>query len=141
MARKKRKLTEEQRQAAIERLAKARKKRGEPAYTNYDPYVVSLPDDHPKSLKKVREWIKENKEKASSLKSAVRQNVKGAEAQLRAIEGYVRNCEWYLRTGDWIDDYWGSDMQNKTKWRTIAPAYDKDGLQKPSYSDLVRTDK
>ena len=53
-----RKMSPEQREAAIARLAKAREKRlakKPPEYKNFHPSVVALPDDHPVSLKKVRQ--------------------------------------------------------------------------------------
>ena len=49
---KKRKpMTEEQRQAAAERLAKAREAKGPAQYKNIHPDVVALPDEHYLSLK------------------------------------------------------------------------------------------
>ena len=68
-----RKLTQAQKQAAAERLAAARAKKGEPKYSQYDSRVVNLPDDHKLSFKKVRSWIKTNKAKLPLLKKAVRQ--------------------------------------------------------------------
>lgn len=139
--RKKRKLTEEQRAAAIERLAKARAKRGKPKYENYHPTVVALPDEHRFSLKTVRSWIKNNREKLGPLKAAVRQNQKGALAELKWVEGYIRDMEWYLRTGDWISNFWGEEQNKRIIWRTSVPAYDKDGNVKTSYETEPREDK
>ena len=61
--RKKRKpMTEEQKAAAAERLAKARENRA-PAQNLYvHESVRELPDDHALSLKKVRGWIKTQKD-------------------------------------------------------------------------------
>jgi hypothetical protein len=141
--RKKRVLTEEQKAAAVERLAKARANRGEPKYSNYHPNVVALPDDARFSLKNVRGWIKNNKEKIGPLKTAVRRNEKGAISQLRDVEGYIRHCEWYLRTGDWIDNFYGMEQEKRITWRTTVPAYDKQGMQKTSWETdrVVRTAK
>ena len=53
-------MSEEQRQAAIERLALAREKRlkeNPPQYKNISPKVVATPDDGFMSMKKVRQWM------------------------------------------------------------------------------------
>ena len=65
----KRKMSAEQRQAAIERLAKAREKRlkeNPPKYANISPKVLAIPDDGFMSRKKVVQWIKTQKDIASS---------------------------------------------------------------------------
>jgi hypothetical protein len=132
MVKKKRKMTEEQRAAAIERLAKAREKRmanaGPPQ--NVHPDVFAKPDDDKFSLKNVRQWIKNTKEQIPGARQSIRLKQKGAEAHLASLQGYVRHCEWYIRTGDWIDDFYGDNQQHKIRWKTTVPAYDKDGCEK-----------
>jgi hypothetical protein len=119
---KKRKMSEEQRQAAIERLAKAREKRlaeaGPPQ--NVHPDVYALPDDHMLSLKNVRSWIKTQKELLGPARSALRHNQKGAIAEVASIQAYIRHCEWYLKHGDWIDNFYGEYQDKKISW-TINP--------------------
>lgn len=139
--RKKRVLTEEQKKAASERLAAARAKRGKPKYENYHPTVVALPDEDRLSLKNVRSWVKNNREKLGALKAAVRQNQKGALAELKWVEGYIRDMEWYLRTGDWISNFWGEEQQKRTVWRTRVPAYDDDGNEKTCFETQYSEDK
>ena len=59
----KRKMTAEQKQAAVERLAKAREKRlkeNPPEYKNIAQKVQNLPEDHTFSMQNVKEWIKNN---------------------------------------------------------------------------------
>ena len=56
--RKARKLTEEQKAAAAERLRKAREKKGPAQYKNVAKSVLDLPDDHYLSYKNVKKWIK-----------------------------------------------------------------------------------
>jgi hypothetical protein len=115
---KKRRMTEEQRLAAIERLAKAREKRlanaGPPQ--NIHPNVYALPDDHKFSYKQVRSWIKTQKELLGPARSAMRQNQKGAIAEVASIQAYIRHCEWYLKHGDWIDDFYGQYQEKKMTW-------------------------
>lgn len=116
--RKKRKLTKEQREAAVERLAKAREKRlaksGPPQ--NIHPDVYALPDEHKLSVKNVRSWIKTQKELLPEVRSAMRRNQKGAAAELASIQSYIRHCEWYLKHGDWIDDFYGEYQEKKISW-------------------------
>ena len=111
-----RKLTQAQKQAAADRLAAARAKKGEPKYSQYDSKVVNLPEDHKLSFKKVRSWIKSNKEKLPLLKKAVRQKERGSIAKLAITEGYISNMESYLRTGLWLDLFYGEDQEHSTGW-------------------------
>ena len=111
-----RKLTQQQKQAAAARLAAARAKKGEPKYSQYNQRVVNLPDDHKLSFKKVRSWIKTNKAKLPLLKKAVRQKERGSIARLAITEGYISNMESYLRTGLWLDLFYGEEQEFSTGW-------------------------
>ena len=123
----KRKLTKEQKAAPAARLAAARAKKGEPKYSQYDQAVVNLPDDHKLSFKKVRQWIKANKEKLPLLKKAVRLKERGSIAKLAIIEGYISNMESYLRNGLWLDLFYGEDQEHSTGWfRRHVARYDAD---------------
>ena len=125
MIKKKRKMSEQQRVAAAERLAIAREKRlreNPPKYANIHPSVLEKGDDHPFSRKKVVQWIKTQKSLLASERGNVRRKVKGAEAKVADHTAYIRHCEWYLRNGDWIDDRYGEYQEKKTKWITIVPA-------------------
>ena len=122
-----RKLTQQQKQAAAARLAAARAKKGEPKYSQYDQRVVNLPDDHKLSFKKVRQWIKANKEKLPLLKKAVRLKERGSIAKLAITEGYISNMESYLRNGLWLDLFYGEDQEHSTGWfRRHVARYDID---------------
>ena len=126
-------MTAEQKQAAVERLAKAREKRlqeNPPEYKNIAMSVQNLPDDHKFSMQNVKEWIKVTQDKIGSLKVAVRQNVKGAASEVASLEGYVRNMRLYLDSGDWVDDFYGAEMEGKMKHRCLAMAYHADGTPK-----------
>ena len=116
----KRKMTEEQKIAAANRLKAAREKRlreNPPKYANIHPDVLAKPDDHPLSRKKVVSWIKTQKSLASAERQAVRKNIKGAMAKMYSHQGYVRHCEYYLKHGDWIDDFYGEYQEKRVKWR------------------------
>ena len=128
--RKRRKpMTAEQKKAAVERLAKARaaKKKTSGAPKNVHQSVAAKPDDDMFSLKRVREWIKHNKELLTEERRALRGNVKGAQSRVSNIEGYVRNMDHYIRTGDWVDSVFGKEQQYKVKRICIAMAYHFEG--------------
>ena len=137
-------MSEEQRVAAAARLEKAREKRKEknPDYgqSALPIFLKDLPEDHPRHPKKVKEWIKTQKDLVSSARSAVKQNIKGSIAQLASHEGYIRNMQKYLRDGDWVDNFYGEHQQHKIRWRCIAMAYHDDGTPKRTvgvyYPDL-----
>ena len=133
--RKKRKpMTEEQKAAAAERLAKAREKKaaGDPNYgqSGIHESLRNLPDDYPLHPKKVKVWIKTQKDLANAERKAVRQGIKGALARQGVHEGYVRNMKTYLRSGDWIDMFYGEHQEHRIRHRCVALAYDKDGNPK-----------
>ena len=120
-----RRMTEEQKIAAAERLRVAREKRlreNPPKYANIHSSVLEKGDDHPFSRKKVVQWIKTQKSLLASERGNVRRKVKGAEAKVADHTAYIRHCEWYLRNGDWIDDRYGEYQEKKTKWITIVPS-------------------
>ena len=120
-----RRMTEEQKAAAAERLRVAREKRlreNPPKYANIHSTVLEKPDEHPFSRKKVVQWIKTQKSLLASERGNVRRKVKGAEAKVADHTAYIRHCEWYLRHGDWIDNRYGEYQEKKTKWVTIVPA-------------------
>ena len=129
-------MSEEQRVAAAARLEKAREKRKEknPDYgqSGVSTSLKDLPEDHPRHPKKVKEWIKTQKDLLSSARSSVRQKIKGSEAQLAMHEGYIKNMLKYLRDGDWVDDFYGEHQQNKIRHRCVSLAYYDDGTPKRS---------
>jgi len=140
-----RKLTDEQKKAASERLSKAREARGHDGSTNIHESIRDLPEDHHLHWKKVRQWIKHNKELRAAENKNLRKNVKGSLARVKIIEGYIRNMDTYLRTGDWVDNFYGQDQEKKISWKCVAPAYYDDGIMKRTvgvwYDDVGRWTK
>ena len=120
-------MTDKQRAAAAERLAKAREARAKknPNYgkSGLHESLHDLPDEHELSPTKVKQWIKIQQDYAKSERAAVRQNVKGAVARLASHEGYIRNMQKYLRDGDWVDMFYGEQMQRKIRNRCVALSY------------------
>jgi hypothetical protein len=133
--RKKRKpMTEDQRQAAAKRLEGARaaraKKNSNYGQSGIHSSLRNLSEDHPIHPNKVKQWIKTQKELASAERAAVRQKVKGSGAKLIKHEGYVRAMQKYLRDGDWIDIFYGEHQEHKVRYRCTALAYYFDGPKK-----------
>ncbi len=132
MARKK--LTEEKKAVLVERLAKARaakaEKSGPPKYAMYSEHVVSLPDDHPLSLKTVKGWLKEAKSTAAVHKKNWRYGDKKSYAKYHQWTGYATQLSTYLRTGTYCSNFQGANMEFKTKRTCVAMAYYPNGRPK-----------
>ena len=120
-----------------DRMAKARAAKKPAAYKNIHPDIKNLPDDNTLSLKNVKEWEKHNKDRVSDLKYRIRRMDKGKDRTLleREVENrtvYIMNIARYLDTSVWLDLFYGKDQEHKSKWRTIAYAYDDEGYIKTS---------
>ena len=119
---KKRKpMTEEQKKAACERLAKARAAKPPAKKSSIHPTVLAKGDEHFLSAKNVQSWIKILKEQLSEYRASVRRDIKGAKAKLADCEGYIRHLQYYLRHGDYCDDRYGAYQEKRIKWQTIVP--------------------
>ena len=122
MIKKKRKpMTEEQKKAACERLAKARAARPPAKNSSIHHSVVAKPDEDMLSVKNVQSWIKNQKEQLAEYRASVRRDIKGAKAKLADCEGYIRHLQYYLRHGDYCDDRYGAYQEKRIKWQTIVP--------------------
>lgn len=128
-------MTPEQKAAAAERLKKARAKK-KPAVGKTHHAVCYDEKLQFKPLKDVLGWLKEAKEHAYSAKKDMQRLKDGTKEWSIASDkylfwyGYVNDINWYLRHGDWISNTFGSQQQNKTKWKTVTPAYYPDGTRK-----------
>jgi hypothetical protein len=144
--RAKRKLTEEQKLALVERLAKAREKKlasqGGPKYTQYHESIRNLPEEHPLSIKKVVGWVKSNKQLLSSMRAFKNSKDAKERSHYTNIEVFVDACNQYLRSGTWTHSRMGETMGSKAKYASVALAYDAAGNVKRTagvfYPDLGR---
>ena len=100
-----RKMNEEQRAAAAANLAKARAAKKPASYKNIAVNVQALDEDHGLSMVNVKLYIKATKEKLSALRQAIHRGERGAQA-------------------------YGENEEKQMYWKTLSPAYDKDGIQK-----------
>ena len=120
--RKKRKpMTEEQRAAAVERLAKARAARGITGTKNVHPDVLALPEDNPLSYKKVKEWLDYNKDYLKSIKSQRDSSDRKERMEYQVVENYVKNLKIYIKDSVWCDHRYGKKMENKMEWIVTTP--------------------
>lgn len=120
--RKRKPMSEEQKAAAVERLAAARAAKGPAKNTNIHPSVVSLPDDHPLSLVKVKEWLKYNRELLKSIKAQKDSKDSKERMEYQVIENYVKNLSIYLKDNVWCDHRYGKLMEHTMEYIVSVPA-------------------
>ena len=142
--RKKRKpMTEEQRAAAVERLAKARAAKAPAKNTSIHPSVLALPDDHALSAKVVKEWLKYNKDYLKAIKQQATSKNSKERLEYQATAAYVKNLGVYLKDSVWLDEFYGQKRDKKIERVCLAMAYDKQGQPKRSlgvyYPDIRET--
>lgn len=125
--RKRKPMSEEQRAAAAERLKKARELRAEKnGPSKNKTYHSSVYNNEMVELKEVLKWLKTAKEQASSYKQSTKLGLSDSKQRAKNTtmynlwEGYATDINWYLRTGDWISDYFGEYMGQKTNWVVVA---------------------
>ena len=122
MVKKKRKpMTEEQKLAACERLAKARAAKPPAKNSSIHVSVLAIPEEDVLSIKNVQSWIKNQKEQLVEYRASVRRDIKGAIAQVSNCEGYIRNLQFYLKHGDYCDDRYGAYQEKRISWKMITP--------------------
>ena len=127
---RKRKMSDEQRAAAAERLAKARAAKQPAKNMTLDESIRDLPVDHALAPGKVKEWIKEQKTKVSSMRSMKDSKDGKDRAAYFVEEGYLQNLQNYLRTGTYADSRFGSNREKLIKLKCVKLAYDKNGMVK-----------
>ena len=138
--RKKRKLTEEQKKVLVDRITKARAAKKPAAQLSIHESIRNLPEDDNFSPMKVRDWIKNSKDKLSGMRGWKNSKEKGEKAAYLIEEGYLHNLQAYLRDGVYRDLYYGDERQFKVKYKCTNIAYNKDGTPKRTigvmYSDI-----
>jgi len=126
----KRKMTEAQREAAAANLAKARAAKKPATYKTVAANVQALDEDHGLSMVNVKRYIKATTEKMATLRRGIQTGERGALAKYESARVYKTHCQTYLREGVWSLDFYGENEEKPVYWRTLVPAYDKDGMQK-----------
>jgi len=126
----------------LDKMAKVRAAKKPPAYKNIHEDVKDLPDDNTLSVKNVKGWEKHNKDRVKELKYRIRRMDKGKEKtllerELGNREVYLLNIARYFESSIWLDLFYGKDQEHKTRWRTLAYAYDDEGYVKTSNYETV----
>jgi len=129
---KKRKpLSEVQKQERRERLALAREKKAKPKYISVAANVRELEDEDPLSLKNTRKHIKTNKDERQRLRIVLRRSTdRKTLDRFHIVDTYIQNMEYYLRNGIWLDLFYGEQQENKVGFKSHVLAYDSDGMMK-----------
>ena len=130
--RKKRQLTEEQRQELRERITKAREAKKPAKGISIEESIRHLPDTDPFAPARVRGWIKNTQLELKSMKGWKNSKEKGQKAAYLIEEVYLANLQNYLRTGIYSDVRWGSERQHRVSYKCVAMAYNADGTPKRS---------
>jgi hypothetical protein len=130
--RKKRQLSEEQRQELRERIAKAREAKGPAKQLSIHESIRGLPDTDPFAPARVRGWIKATKERVQSMRKWRNSKDIKEKAAFLVEEAYLANLQAYLRTGIYLDARWGAERQHAVKHKCVAMAYYPDGTPKRS---------
>ena len=139
--RKRRKpMTEEQRAAAAERLAKARAAKKPSENLSIHESIRDLPEDHDLHPDKVKLWIKDWKKRLVAAKSLLHADNGKQAAKYYEIDGYIKNMQRYLDSGVWCDLFWGENRERRVGYVCVAMAYDKHGNPKRTkhtfYTDI-----
>tara|TARA_A100001515_G_scaffold43271_1_gene34139 strand:- start:42044 stop:42631 length:588 start_codon:yes stop_codon:yes gene_type:complete len=140
--RRKRNLTEAQRQVLRDRINKARENKKTSANLTIHEDIRFLPDDHPLSPKKVKGWIKTCKDKLSGMKNWNKSNDSKQRDAFNIEDTYLSNLQSYLRDGVYKDLFYGEHHQHLIKYRVRKDhmAYNADGTPKRSvgffYEDI-----
>jgi hypothetical protein len=133
-------MTAEQKVIAAERLAKAREAKGPAKNSSYDESIRNLPDEHPLSIKRVRQWINTQKEILSSVRHFKDSKEASERAKYNEVFTYVQNLEAYLKYGVYFDHKSGEHMENTIQHTCVKMAYYPDGTPKRTvgvyYPDL-----
>ena len=132
--RKKRKpMTEEQRAAAAERLAKARAMRAPAKTPKAHPRVLELDDSHPLCYNNIKGELKFWKDKLSSIRNQKDSKDSKLRMEYQVTENYIKNLNIWLKDGVWCDHKFGKNMASTMSYVCYAMAYDKDGNIKRDY--------
>ena len=131
--RRRKPMSEEQKKAAVERLAKAREARGADGSKSVHHSIRDLDEDHFLHWKKVKQWVKSCTEELKGMKSYKDSKVSKERAQYQDLEVYISNMKKYLSGGVWSDFRYGERRESRIKKVCVAMAYYPDGTPKRTY--------
>ncbi len=130
---KKRTMTEEQKKAAAERLAKAREARGHDGSKSVHPLLLDeeqYPEDSPIHWKKVREWVKEITAELQGKRNLRDSKISKERAEYQDLTVYLNNLKRYLKTSEWHDFRYGRHREGRMQTYVYAIGYYPSGRPK-----------
>lgn len=141
VAKSKRKpMSEEQRAAAVERLAKAREARGHDGSKSVHPLLLEVDEDSPIHWKKVKEWIKEVSDELRAKKNLRLSKESKERQEYQTLEVYLANLKRYLESSIWLDSRYGRHREGKVQTLVTTMAYYSNGRPKRTigwfYTDI-----
>lgn len=128
--RKRKPMSEEQRAAAVERLAKAREARGHDGSKSVHPLLLEMDEDSPIHWKKVKEWVKEVSEELRAKKSLRLSKDSKERQEYQILDVYLSNMKKYLDSSIWLDSRYGRHREGKVQTLVTSMAYYSDGRPK-----------
>lgn len=138
--RKKRELSQEQKDTLVERMKKAREARGNVQNLSVDESIRDLPAEHQLHPDKVKAWLKYQKEVFATLRHCKDSKEASERALYIDTSTYIFNLQKYLSDGVYRDHRYGEEKQNSIRYRCVKMAYYPDGTPKRSvgvfYPDL-----
>lgn len=140
--RKRKPMTEEQRAAAIERLAKARAARGVKGDASVHEDLRDMPEDSKLHWKKVKQWIKNCQAELNGMKALKDSNKANERQEYTSLQTYIDNLKRYLSTGVYLDYRYGERREGRMQEVCLTMAYWPDGTPKRSvgvyYPDIAQ---
>ena len=130
--RKRKPMTEEQRQAAIERLAKARAKRGVTGSASIHPDLLDVDPESKIHWTKVKEWIKNGQEELRGIKSYKESKDARQRQEYISLQTYIDNLKKFLSSGIYLDYRYGERREGRMQEVCLQLAYYPDGSPKRS---------
>ncbi len=133
-------MTEEQRAAAVERLAKAREARGHDGSKSVHENLRDMDKDSPIHWKKVKGWITEIQTELKSTKAKKTSKDRKERAEYINLEVYLSNLKKYIASGIYHDSRYGRHREGRMNTVVRTLAYHPDGFPKRTvgfyYPDL-----
>lgn len=127
---RKKNLTEEQREELRERLEIARSAKEPSKQLSVHESIRGLPDTDNFAPPRVKGWIKATKERLNGMRKwKTSKDPKERKARTEE-EVYLNNLQAYLRTGVYLDNRWGAERQHSVQSICVAMAYHADGTPK-----------
>lgn len=131
--RTRRKMTEEQRAAAAERLALARAKKNAGKEPNAHPRVLELDSEHPLSYNNSKANLKVWKDKLKSIRSQKDSKDWRQRLEYQVAEAYVKNLGIWIRDGVYLDNRYGIKRESVMEHVCVVPAKNPDGTIKRTH--------